>query len=102
MLVDRYGDILEVSKLDADGSRMVIKRTQDVQPYFDANAKERSSDTGGWKGDLHKVASIPLVVFEAMCKEAGCNLLAPEHRQTLISMLNNRDYLRLRTKEGRL
>ena len=102
MLVDRWGDVLEVAKLDADGSRMVKKYTQDVDPYMKANAAERANDSGDWKGDFHKVASIPEVVFMNMCREAGCNLLKPENRDKLVAMLNNKDYLKLRTKEGRI
>lgn len=102
MLVDRHGDMIETIKLVDDGKRVVRKLTQDVEPYFEANARERSETAGGWKGELHKVASIPLVVFEQMCKEAGCNLLKPENKGKLIAMLNNKDYLKLRTKEGRI
>ncbi|MDX1300086.1 MAG: hypothetical protein R3260_17860 [Pseudomonas sp.] len=102
MLVDVDGDVITTSKLDSEGSRMIIKKEQEVGGHFDANAKERNENATGWKGDMHKVASIPVVVFEEMCKVAGCNLMKPENRDMLIAMLNNRDYLKLRTKEGRL
>lgn len=102
MLVDQHGDMIETIKLVDDGKKVVRKLSQDVQPYFEANARERAEATGDWRGDLHKVASIPLVVFEQMCQEAGCNLMKPENRGKLVAMLNNKDYLKLRTKEGRI
>lgn len=102
MLVDRHGDMIETIKLSDDGKKVVKQLSQDVQPYFEANARERIDNTGGWKGDFHKVASIPLVVFEQMNKEAGCNLLKHENRDKLIALLNSSDYLKTRTKEGRI
>lgn len=102
MLVDKAGDVITTSKLDSDGSRMIIKKEQEVGSHFEANAKERNESATGWQGDMHKVASIPVVVFEDMCKIAGCNLMKPENRGRLIAMLNDRDFLKLRTKEGRL
>lgn len=102
MLVDRYGDVITTSKLDSDGKTMVIHKEQDITEHLKANAEARANDDGNWQGDFHHVASIPFVVLEEMNKEAGCNLLKPENRAKLVAMLNNKDYLKLRTKEGRI
>jgi hypothetical protein len=99
MLIDVHGDVIETTTIK-DG-RVVRHRSQDVEGYFKRNAAERA-EGAGWKGDFHKVASIPLVVFEEMCKQAGVNLLAPEHKPKLMAMLNERDWLKVRTKEGRV
>lgn len=101
-ILDVNGDIIETSHYDEDSDRLVIKKTQDAKPYLDQIQKERSDQVEGWKGDLHKVATVPLVLVEEWCKEFGCNILAKENRHLLMLKLNDSQYSKLRTKEGRI
>lgn len=86
----------------SDGGKNYIRRVSDVQANLDKNAQEKSNSSSGWKGDWHKVASIPLIVIEQWQKELGEDPLAKRNRKWLIAKLNNSDFGKLRTKEGRL
>ena len=73
----------------------------------DLNAREfnTSSDYGPsrWKGEWHKVASIPLVEYVRLQREG---VIAPDGEirddRKMLSVLNDRDYLKFRTKPGRV
>lgn len=73
----------------------------------DVNAVQynAASDYGAsrWKGDFHKVGSIPLVEYERLRREG---VLAPDGTchddKAILKLLNDRDYLKFRTKPGRL
>lgn len=79
-----------------------IETVQDVQGTLDANQYDRHFKGEGWKGDMHHVARIPEVVWASWWREFGGNPLSKEHRNKTIARLNNRDWYRLRTKEGRI
>lgn len=85
----------------SDG-QITIKSTQDVDPFLKDNAEVRSTQESGWKGDFHEVASIPTIVWEMWWKELGSNPGAKANRPWLIAKLNNNEFLKLRTKEGRM
>lgn len=101
-LFDHNGDIIRYISHDESTNKTIIKTVQDVAPVLDQNQVERSQSSSGWRGDLHKVASVPLVLIEEWSRELGCNVLAPQNRHLLMLKLNNRDYSKLRTKEGRI
>jgi hypothetical protein len=101
-IIDVRGDVIESYEYDEIEKKSVIKTTQDVEPYLDQNQVERNSQSSGWKGDLHKVATVPLIMIEKWSKELGCNILEKKNRHLLMLKLNDRDYSKLRTKEGRL
>ena len=101
-ITDINGDMVETFQYDHTSGKSVIKKTQDVAPYIDQNKVERNNQNSGWKGDLHKVASVPLVIIEQWCKEFGCNILQTENRHLLMLKLRDRDNSKLRTKEGRI
>ena len=82
--------------------KTIIKSVQDVQPILDTNTALKAEANKGWKGDIHHVASIPKVVVASWWKELGSNPFAKENRAWLIARLNNRDWSKLRTKEGNL
>ena len=73
----------------------------------DLNAREfnTSSDCGPsrWKGEWHKVASIPLVEYVRLQREG---IIAPDGEirddKKILAVLNDRDYLKFRTKPGRV
>jgi hypothetical protein len=56
-----------------------------------------------WKGDWHRVASIPLVELERLKREGRIDQDGTvRDDKSLIKLLNDRDYLKFRTKPGRL
>lgn len=103
---DSFSGILET--YSKDGTKTVVKRTQDVESIIDCNTIERNAMQTGWKGDFHKVASIPLIVIEQWREELkasgkpNINPLAKENKAWFIARLNNRDFQKLRTKDGNI
>lgn len=90
---------------DEHTGKTIIKRVQDVEGVLDCNQRERNSNNQSWKGDLHKVASIPLVIWEQWIielKRQGRtpNPSHPSNRKWLVAKLNSGDYGKLRTKDG--
>jgi hypothetical protein len=89
----------------------ISKATQDVDPIMDANKAERNSGINDdKKSEMRKVASIPLVVVEALKKrpmsEGGpidLNLLGVdlEHTLRFNRWLNDRDNQNFRTNNAR-
>jgi hypothetical protein len=83
-----------------------IKKEQDVHPFLDANKTEMSMQSGGFKGDMHKMASIPPIVLEMWREDMKAkgypnpNPLAVENRKYLLSKLNDPAWNFLRTKQG--
>lgn len=101
-ILDVRGDIIETFHHDQMTGISTVKKTQDVEGYLDRNARERSNQVSGWKGDMHKVASIPLILVEQWSKEVGCDILKPQNRHFLMAKIKDRDYSKLRTKEGKI
>ena len=106
--VDRFSGIIEHIGKDAKGD-VVIQRTQDPRSIVNANQAEMNSQVdGNWQGDMHKVASIPLIVIDQWREEmkaAGYpnpNPLATENRTFLIAKINSSEWAGLRTKQGRV
>lgn len=91
-----------------DGDKTILRRTQDVQNALDMNARDRNADSGNWKGDFHKVASIPYIVIDQWRNELKAQgahnpePLARENHKWFIAKLNDYNYSKLRTKEGRI
>ncbi len=91
-----------------DGDKIHIHQTQDVERYLDQNKREQQIRNGSWKGEMHKVASIPPIVV-VMWKEELKAKGAPNHdpfskenRNWLIAKLNSSEFSAFRTKEGRI
>lgn len=106
---DAHTGISEYYSKDQMTGKFSIKKTQNVDGILRANIAEQNAiGNGSWKGDMHKVASIPLVVWEEWIKELramGAQHHDPGHnsnRNFLIAKLNNRDNSKLRTKSGRI
>jgi len=90
-----------------EGNKITIHKTADISKELKANRQDVTQAKSGWKGAFHKVASIPLIMIEMWTEELKAqgkepNPLATCNRDFLISKLNNRDFSKLRTKEGRL
>ena len=80
----------------------IIQTSQDVKPILDRNDALRNNGSGNWKGDMHHIASIPMVVVQQWWKELGGDPFSKKNRPFLIKKLNDRDWYRLKTKEGNL
>lgn len=102
---DPYTGITET--FEKDGDKIHIKQSMDLQPFIDSNHQGRR-DNKGWQGEWHKVASIPPLVIEMWnqeLKEHGhtdCNCLSKENKVWFMAKLNNSDFIKLRTKEGKV
>ena len=102
-LLESSSDTAEIFHKDAsDPGKFHIEIVQDVAPYLKANAAQYNETEKGtkWKGEFHKVASIPEVVYAEWFKELGSNPFSKANRKWLIAKLNNRDFYRLRTRAG--
>lgn len=106
--IDRFTGIVETFKKDDLTGKIHIKKSQDVEGLLDLNSADRTSSNNSWRGDMHKVASIPLIFIEQWREElkamgsANINPLARENKLFFIAKLNSRDWAKLRTKEGRI
>jgi hypothetical protein len=88
----------------------IIHKYQNTDAIFDANRQELNSHSSGnsWQGDMHKVASIPLVVVDMWREELkaqgahNCNPLHNENKTFLIAKINSTQWSKLRTKQGQI
>ena len=101
-ILDVNGDMREVLHFDESSGKSIIQTIQDVDPYLKAIENKKKEAITGWKGDLHHVATVPLVLIEQWNQEFKCNILDKKNRHLLMLKLNDRNYSKLRTKEGRL
>ncbi len=102
ILLDVKDDMKEVLHFDESSGKSIIQTIQDVDPYLKQAASDRQHQVEGWKGDLHHVATVPLVLIEQWNQEFKCNILEKKNRHLLMLKLNDRNYSKLRTKEGRI
>ena len=104
--VDQQTGIIET--FHKEGNKIHIGKTQDVNPFIQSNQYELANESGNWKGNWHKVASIPPIVIEMWTEElkakgAPCvNPLDKRNKQFLISKINSGDWSKLRTKSGKV
>ena len=104
--IDAQTGIIETFSKDSQTGKIHIHKEQDVNPFLEANKREMDSQTTGFKGDMHKMASIPPIVLEMWredMKKKGYNNpnpLAVENRKYLLARLNSPDWNFLRTKQG--
>lgn len=84
-------------RVDPDGT--VTFRTDYVcDATIDANAAQRNMATPGWKGDYHKIASVPLNVYWDQLHEATVQ----DDAKFVSGWLNDSDHAKFRSKEGRV
>ncbi len=93
--------VVETFHKNADGT-FTIQKSQDVEGILKDNAIDKNASSSGWKGDMHKVASVPMVIVEQWWKELGSDPFHKKNRKWLIAKLNSSEWSKLRTKEGRL
>lgn len=85
------------ARRNPDGST-TFRTDYAVDDTIEANTAMRNAASKGWKGDWHKVASIPLNVFHDKLAEA-----VKQDDMTYVSrFLNDSDNAKWRSKEGRV
>jgi hypothetical protein len=99
--IEQEGDI--TVKTTVKDGMLVEERTQDVEPYFDANKRYANSHDGYSKSrDLQHVATIPPIIVLKWLEE-GFNIYGPHDPKDLERRLNDfTTYGKLRTGAGRL
>jgi len=102
---DEQTDIIEKYSKNSDG-KIEVYQSQDVKPFLEHNKKFESATGQGFKGEWHRMASIPPIVIvqwteELKRKAADCiNPLDKQNRKFLLAMLNSPEWNKLRTKQG--
>jgi hypothetical protein len=105
---DPHTGITETFVKDASTGKISINQAQDFSLITKLNTEQRNNAQRGFKGEWHKVASIPLVMVEMWRNEmkaqghSNPDPLAKENKIWLMAKLNSRDFTKLRTKEGRI
>lgn len=104
-MIDTTTDLSTVLK--GEGGKLVVKRTQDVEPYLEANQREYNSHSD-WRpysgrGGMRKIAEIPNIVVEQWLKE-GVNIFSsdPAQQRAFRRKLDDYTYKKLRTMPGRV
>ncbi len=106
--VDDFTGIVDTFEQDPMTGKISINKTQEVGDLLDLNQAERLSNSGSFRGDMHKVASIPLIFIDQWREElkamgaANINPLANANKAFFVGKLNSRNWAKLRTKEGRI
>lgn len=103
---DPLTGVTEIMHYDGATDEITLELRQESSLY-DLNAAEYAahSDYGPsrWKGDIHKVGSIPLVELWRLQREGAIDRDGVVQNDTaLLRVLNDRDYLKLRTMPGHL
>ena len=105
-MIDTTTDIATAIK--ARNGELVVKRVQDVAPYFEANQREYNSYGDyrryGGKGTLRKIAEIPNIIAEKWLREEGLNILSgdPDMMKRLRRKLDDMENKKMRTMPGRV
>lgn len=103
---DDHTGILET--VDKQDGKIYHKKSQDVSSYIKQNQAEILNESGNWKGEFHKVASIPPIFAQIWREElkrmgAECdNPFDARNKTFLIAKLNSGEFAKFRTKSGKL
>jgi hypothetical protein len=83
---------------DAASQSFTIETVEDREDILEQNLIERNNiNTSSWKGDIHKVASIPMVVLMELMT-SGCT----RDQQCMDRWLNDPANAPYRTRSGRV
>lgn len=85
-------------KHNPDGS-MTFRTDYSVDPTVDANTAMRNAASPGWKGDWHKVASVPVSM---MHQGYFADAVKADDQKAISKWLNDSDNRAWRSKEGRV
>lgn len=84
-----------------DGEKTVFRIDTPVQATLDENARVRNDAPSGWKGDYHRVASVPMQLLYD--ENLGLNKAIQQGDDKYLSRwLNDSDNRAWRTKDGKI
>lgn len=90
--------------IKARNGQLVVKRTQDVEPFLDMNKRMQAEGAGGWRRTARMtrrhVAEIPNIVIEMWLKQ-GFNMFQVTERE-LRRKLDEPEWSYLKTIPGRV
>ena len=102
---DEQTDIVEHYSKDCDG-KIKVYQTKDVSPFLEHNKQFEDVNQKVFKGDWHRMASIPpivIVMWTEELKKIGADCINPidkKNRKFLLGKLNDPAWNKLRTKQG--
>ena len=82
---------------DAASGRTILHYQQDVASLLEANRAARNDGEGG-RGDIVHVASIPASVQLKWLVEKGVDVLDPDHRQAVATLLDDPEWRYLKVR----
>ena len=82
---------------DPSTDGFTLEERQDAEPAIELNKLRMNEVGSGWKGELHMVASIPLVVVTDLQRKGIWR-----DKERLRAWLNERDNRAFRTRPGRV
>lgn len=94
---DRAAGITRYWHYNDELDEYTIETVQDVQPIVDANKRAYNAEDKHYKGELHRVASLPLSVFFDLKKRGIL-----DDQKAMKKWLNDPDNRYFRTKPGRV
>lgn len=73
-----------------NSERMIIRRTEDVEPVIDDVAEFKNETSNGFSKsrNYRKIGSIPLIVVQQWLTEKGIDLMAPGNEKYVKQALN--------------
>lgn len=84
-----------------DGEKVIFRIDTPVQSTLDENLIARNAAPDGWKGDYHRIASVPMQLLYD--ENLGLNTAIQQGDDKYVSRwLNDADNRAFRTKEGRV
>lgn len=86
---------------DDETEAITLRTAFDVESLIDTNKRIQNIEPDHFRGDVHRVASIPLNVYFDL-KRQGIIGNTPEHWKKTRAWLNNSDNLAFRTKLGKV
>jgi len=99
---DQQTGLTEYYHFDPVTNGFTLETRQDVGDMIEL-CKAMANESSGWKGDMHHVAFLPLVILMALDKQgivsAGGRILDPPRFR---AWLNDRDNKAFRMKMGRV
>lgn len=84
---------------DVEGHHQLKVRTvMPVDGLLALAEAERQMDSGNWKGDMHRVSTLPIHLHERLLGEA----IRQDDQKYISKVLNDPDWSKFRTKGGRV